>query len=90
MPVKSFLFRFALVLAVLWPAGSAMAQADDTVIIAHGIAMHGDLKYPADFTHFEYANPAAPKGGSVVRSVQGHSIRSIRSFPRATPKPTLV
>jgi len=71
MPVKSFLFRFALVLAVLWPAGNAMAQADDTVIIAHGIAMHGDLKYPADFTHFEYANPAAPKGGSVVLSGRG-------------------
>jgi microcin C transport system substrate-binding protein len=25
--------------------------------------MHGDLKYPPDFTHFEYANPDAPKGG---------------------------
>lgn len=30
---------------------------------AHGIAMHGDLAYPADFTHFKYANPDAPKGG---------------------------
>jgi microcin C transport system substrate-binding protein len=25
--------------------------------------MHGDLAYPADFTHFKYANPDAPKGG---------------------------
>ena len=23
----------------------------------------GDLKYPADFRHFDYVNPAAPKGG---------------------------
>lgn len=23
----------------------------------------GDLKYPADFKHFDYVNPAAPKGG---------------------------
>ena len=23
----------------------------------------GDLKYPADFKHFEYVNPAAPRGG---------------------------
>jgi microcin C transport system substrate-binding protein len=29
----------------------------------HGISTFGDLKYPADFKHFEYANPNAPKGG---------------------------
>ncbi|MCK6557201.1 hypothetical protein L6Q96_21885 [Candidatus Binatia bacterium] len=29
----------------------------------HGIAMHGTLKYPPDFAHFEYVNPQAPKGG---------------------------
>lgn len=31
----------------------------------HGIAMFGDLKYPANFTHFDYVNPDAPKGGEV-------------------------
>ncbi len=31
----------------------------------HGIAMHGDLKYPAGFKHFDYVNPNAPKGGDV-------------------------
>lgn len=31
----------------------------------HGIAMHGDVKYPADFQHFDYVNPDAPKGGDV-------------------------
>ena len=30
---------------------------------SHGISAFGDLKYPPDFHHFEYANPAAPKGG---------------------------
>jgi len=29
----------------------------------HGISAFGDLKYPSDFQHFEYVNPAAPKGG---------------------------
>jgi microcin C transport system substrate-binding protein len=29
----------------------------------HGISAFGDLKYPADFKHFEYVNPDAPKGG---------------------------
>lgn len=32
---------------------------------AHGYALWGDLKYPAGFAHFDYANPAAPKGGEI-------------------------
>jgi len=29
----------------------------------HGLSVFGDLKYPADFHHFDYVNTAAPKGG---------------------------
>jgi microcin C transport system substrate-binding protein len=29
----------------------------------HGMSAFGDLKYPADFRHFDYVNPSAPKGG---------------------------
>lgn len=32
---------------------------------AHGYALWGDLKYPAGFTHFDYVNPQAPKGGDM-------------------------
>ncbi|MFC6489836.1 extracellular solute-binding protein [Nitratireductor sp. GCM10026969] len=32
----------------------------------HGLSAFGDLKYPADFTHFDYASPEAPKGGTFV------------------------
>src|SRR5688500_18507759 len=38
---------------------------------AHGMAMHGDLKYGPDFQHFDYVNPNAPKGGTVTFSVIG-------------------
>jgi microcin C transport system substrate-binding protein len=38
-------------------AGSAWA--------AHGYALWGDLKYPEGFTHFNYVNPEAPKGGEL-------------------------
>ena len=31
----------------------------------HAIAMHGAPKYPPNFAHFDYVNPAAPKGGKV-------------------------
>jgi microcin C transport system substrate-binding protein len=29
----------------------------------HGLSVFGDLKYDADFTHFDYIDPNAPKGG---------------------------
>jgi microcin C transport system substrate-binding protein len=38
------------------------AFAED-VAETHGLSVFGDLKYPADFHHFDYADPAAPKGG---------------------------
>lgn len=37
----------------------------------HGIAMHGEPKYPAGFDHFDYVNPDAPKGGDLRRADQG-------------------
>jgi microcin C transport system substrate-binding protein len=33
--------------------------------------MRGEPKYPDGFTHFDYVNPGAPKGGSVTRHVIG-------------------
>ncbi|MGM9428685.1 extracellular solute-binding protein [Hydrogenophaga sp. MI9] len=32
---------------------------------AHGYALWGELRYPADFQHFAYVNPQAPKGGEL-------------------------
>ncbi|HZD89903.1 MAG TPA: extracellular solute-binding protein [Pseudolabrys sp.] len=39
--------------------------------MAHAIAMHGRPAWGADFKHPTYANPAAPKGGSLVQGVLG-------------------
>lgn len=33
---------------------------------AHAYAQFGDIKYPAGFAHFDYVNPAAPKGGEIT------------------------
>ncbi len=41
----------------------AFAVADTTR--THGLSVFGDLKYPPHFTHFDYVNPAAPKGGRI-------------------------
>ena len=35
------------------------------VTISHGYSTFGDLKYGPDFTHFDYANPDAPQGGTM-------------------------
>jgi len=32
---------------------------------AHGYALWGELKYPNGFSHFDYVNPQAPKGGEL-------------------------
>lgn len=63
------ILRSILAGALLTGLLTATATADST--ISHGIAMHGDLKYPAEFTHFDYVNPDAPKGGRVIQSAQG-------------------
>jgi microcin C transport system substrate-binding protein len=46
---------------------------------SHGIAMHGDLKYPAGFKNFDYTNPDAPKGGTVRLNAVG-TFDSFNSF----------
>ncbi len=37
----------------------------------YGIAMHGDLKYPKNLTHFADVNPNAPKGGTLRLATSG-------------------
>ena len=45
----------------------------------YGLSMYGDFKYPSNFTHFEYANPNAPKGGIFKRAAIG-SFDSLNPF----------
>jgi microcin C transport system substrate-binding protein len=32
----------------------------------HGVSYFGEFKYPPDFEHYDYVNPNAPKGGTLV------------------------
>jgi microcin C transport system substrate-binding protein len=71
---RNTLYRLAgtalLVFGVSMIAVSARAQ-DDKMIRSHGYSFYGDLKYPADYTHFDYVNPDAPKGGEISLSTLG-------------------
>ncbi len=66
-------------------SGNFTASAEPT----HGIAMRGEPALPADFMHFPYANPDAPKGGRLVYGVYGSfddlnpfDLKSIRTGAR--------
>ena len=45
-------------LALSSPASASLSES-------HGYAQFGTLKYPATFTHFDWVNPDAPKGGTL-------------------------
>ncbi len=45
------------------PSGKAFATLPTDKPL-HGLSAFGELKYPPDFTHFDYVNPDAPKGGT--------------------------
>lgn len=68
----------ALLSAFVFMMGPALAEPQSHGS-AHGIAMHGDMKYGPDFTHFDYVNPDAPKGGRVRLSTLG-SFDSLNGF----------
>ncbi|HRF44170.1 MAG TPA: extracellular solute-binding protein [Candidatus Competibacteraceae bacterium] len=54
-----------LIISGLLPATVAFADP------MHGIALHGQPKYGPDFSHFDYVNPNAPKGGEARFSAIG-------------------
>jgi microcin C transport system substrate-binding protein len=61
--------------AALWAGAPAIlkAQSSSQVHVSHGMAMHGEPKYPADAVTPDYVNPNAPKGGSVKFGAVGAS-----------------
>ena len=60
---RDLLLAGAALAAAPW-IGRAKAGTPDGP--RHGLSTFGDLKYPADFTSFDWVNPAAPKGGRLV------------------------
>lgn len=49
----------------------AKATEQGEVYQGHAFAMHGDVRYPADFPYFDYINPEAPKGGEIKLGALG-------------------
>ena len=71
-------------LLLMWLALSPLPALAAEVLRAHAISMFDSEtpRYPADFRHFDYVNPDAPKGGSLRLASQG----SFDSFHPFIPK----
>jgi microcin C transport system substrate-binding protein len=48
-----------------------LALAAVAAVGDYGVSLFGNLKYGSGFTHFDYADPQAPKGGSLALSAIG-------------------
>jgi microcin C transport system substrate-binding protein len=71
------LLRYALAIVPICVCLTPIA-AEETPARHHALSLIGEPKYPADFQHFDYVNPDAPKGGMV-------RIADIGSFDSLNP-----
>ena len=72
------MFASAALLAACF-AALASPAAVDAAEPSHGLTIFDDLKYPADFKHFDYASPDAVKGGRMTLDATG-SFDSLNPF----------
>ena len=72
--------NFIMVLSLSVPQSAISAEW------SHGLSFFGDLKYPADFKHFEYVNPEAPKTGHMTIPQLGN-FDTLNPFIRKGRKP---
>lgn len=64
--ITGFLVFFITAISSICLSGTPTPTA-----FSHGFSTFGDLKYPSTFTHFEYVNPNATKGGELKSSGLG-------------------
>ncbi len=75
---KHPLIHLAKTVALAVSVSVVAANVSAADITTHGLSSFGDLKYPEGFTHFEYVNPSAPKGGDI-------RIRNLNTFDSLNP-----
>ena len=64
--------RLTGALTLLLLASVARVRATDgELTVGPALSMYGDVKYSVGFTHFDYVNPQAPKGGDVRLAAVG-------------------
>ena len=74
MKLFKFLVYSCFVFVLVSISGMSFAEQPQ-----HGLSLFGNLKYSHNFTHFDYVNPQAPKGGKVRYATVG-SFDSLNPF----------
>lgn len=88
-PAVPWILTLPLVALYLVLAGLSAAWAQEEPQWRHGSALTGEPKYPADFRHFDYVNPDAPKGG-IVRLGESTGFDTLNPIlPKGNPAPGL-
>jgi microcin C transport system substrate-binding protein len=75
------IFGWIAAAATIAQAATGAALADEDAPRRHGVNFYDSLTYPADFAHFDYVNPDAPKGGEMVLGTTG-TFDSLNPFSR--------
>src|SRR3984885_10116440 len=93
-----FLRLFGLVFCALFAAGAALAQTSpapanyaqpDAQGWRHALSLMGEVKYPPDFSHFDYVKPDAPKGGLLRLATPAAFDTFNIILPKGVPAPGL-
>ena len=76
--MKRFVLFSVIYLLVL--TGTATAQNESGVVEMDALTLLNEVKYGADFDHFDYVEPDAPKGGTVRLATVGTGFDSLNPF----------
>lgn len=90
--IPTALLAFCIAAFVTIPSASAAsktAKKTATTNKQHAIAMRSQPKYGSNFSHFEYANPNAAKGGTLTLASAG-TFDSMNPFSAKGTAPTII
>ena len=77
--------KFSPLLITLYLYTAFAISAPEPQPTRHAISLYGQPKYGADFKHFDYTNPQAPKGGILKQGVIGHFDTFVPYTDKGTP-----
>jgi len=69
--MRIWLFLILVFLKATVTLATEPSQTASTTAASHGFSTFGELKYHPEFTHYDYVNPNAPKGGQIKVAALG-------------------
>ena len=73
MKISRMVMLFFTLSFILMSHVTSADQSGQKITTSHGFNLYGELKYKPGFSHYDYVNPDAPKGGVFVYSTTAAS-----------------